>query len=212
MFICFLNPLQGGSSQFPGVLVGTPHVRKCHQMSSKEHIQLGWVVRWVLSTPPALALGGTAWSTKVLSERVLGGASTWTLFRFRPRRLELAPTASRAKREFFFRSSKCQHRRQKNRCKGCGTGYCQHGRLKSQCRDCGTEKARVSHNKGRCSGYKGRLGLLLLALPPPTPHPPRRRASAAVAVFISGFLCNPLKPQSQDLARTRSRGPRVKLS
>jgi hypothetical protein len=43
---------QGGSSQFPGVLVGTPHVRKCHQMSSKEHIQLGWVVRWVLSTPP----------------------------------------------------------------------------------------------------------------------------------------------------------------
>ena len=43
---------QEGSSQFPGVLVGTPHVRKCHQMSSKEHIQLGWVVRWVLSTPP----------------------------------------------------------------------------------------------------------------------------------------------------------------
>jgi hypothetical protein len=43
---------QGGSSQFPGVLVGTPHVRKCHQMSSKEHIQPGWVVRWVLSTPP----------------------------------------------------------------------------------------------------------------------------------------------------------------
>jgi hypothetical protein len=35
-----------------GGLVGTPHVRKCHQMSSKEHIQLGWVVRWVLSTPP----------------------------------------------------------------------------------------------------------------------------------------------------------------
>jgi hypothetical protein len=30
-----------------------PRVRnKCHQMSSKEHIQLGWVVRWVLSTPP----------------------------------------------------------------------------------------------------------------------------------------------------------------
>ena len=43
---------QGVSSQFPGVLVGTPRVRKCHQMSSKEHIQLGWVVRWVLSTPP----------------------------------------------------------------------------------------------------------------------------------------------------------------
>ena len=43
---------QGISPQFPGVLVGPPHVRKCHQMSSKEHIQLGWVVRWVLSTPP----------------------------------------------------------------------------------------------------------------------------------------------------------------
>ena len=43
---------QEGSSLFPGVLVGPPHVRKCHQMSSKEHIQLGWVVRWVLSTPP----------------------------------------------------------------------------------------------------------------------------------------------------------------
>jgi hypothetical protein len=40
------------NSQFPGVLVGPPHVRKCHQMSSKEHIQLGWVVRWVRSTPP----------------------------------------------------------------------------------------------------------------------------------------------------------------
>jgi hypothetical protein len=26
------------SPQFPGVLVGPPHVRKCHQMSSKEHI------------------------------------------------------------------------------------------------------------------------------------------------------------------------------
>jgi hypothetical protein len=43
---------QGGSSQFPGVLVGPPHVRKCHQMSSKEHIQLGRVVRWVLSASP----------------------------------------------------------------------------------------------------------------------------------------------------------------
>jgi hypothetical protein len=43
---------QGVSSQFPGVLVGPPPVRKCHQVSSKEHIQLGWVVRWVLNTPP----------------------------------------------------------------------------------------------------------------------------------------------------------------
>jgi hypothetical protein len=38
------NNAQGGSPQFPGVLVGTPRVRKCHQMSSKEHIQLGWVL------------------------------------------------------------------------------------------------------------------------------------------------------------------------
>jgi hypothetical protein len=50
----------GGSSLFPGVLVGPPHVRKCHQiMPSKEHIQLGWVVRWVISTPRATPrLGG----------------------------------------------------------------------------------------------------------------------------------------------------------
>jgi hypothetical protein len=33
---------------FPGVLVGPPPVRKCHHMSPKEHMQLGWVVRWVL--------------------------------------------------------------------------------------------------------------------------------------------------------------------
>jgi hypothetical protein len=38
--------------QFPGLLVGPLPVRKCHQMPSKEHIQLGWVVRWVLSAPP----------------------------------------------------------------------------------------------------------------------------------------------------------------
>jgi hypothetical protein len=54
--------LQGASPQFPGVLVGPPHVpnvvRKCHQMSSKEHIQLGWVVRWVLSTPPGHLTAG----------------------------------------------------------------------------------------------------------------------------------------------------------
>jgi hypothetical protein len=49
---------QGASPQFPGVLVGPPHVRKCHQMSSKEHIQLGWVVRWVLSTPPGHPTAG----------------------------------------------------------------------------------------------------------------------------------------------------------
>jgi hypothetical protein len=52
---------QGISPQFPGVLVGPPHVRKCHQMPSKEHIQnsqLGWVVRWVPSTPPGHPTAG----------------------------------------------------------------------------------------------------------------------------------------------------------
>jgi hypothetical protein len=45
-------PLQGvASTQFPGVLVGPLPVRKCHQMSSKAHMQLDRVVRWVLSTP-----------------------------------------------------------------------------------------------------------------------------------------------------------------
>jgi hypothetical protein len=59
---------QGISPQFPGVLVGPPHVRKCHQMSSKEHIQLGWVVRWVLSIPPWATprLGGVCVSCQYL--------------------------------------------------------------------------------------------------------------------------------------------------
>jgi hypothetical protein len=43
-----------------GVLVGTPHVRcslprsqvPSNVIKRQEHIQLGWVVRWVLSTPP----------------------------------------------------------------------------------------------------------------------------------------------------------------
>jgi hypothetical protein len=33
-------------------------IRKCHQMSSKEHMKLGWVVRWVLSTPPGHPTAG----------------------------------------------------------------------------------------------------------------------------------------------------------
>jgi hypothetical protein len=42
---------QGGSSQFPGVLVGPPPTFvKCHQKSTSN--SAGWVVRWVLSTPP----------------------------------------------------------------------------------------------------------------------------------------------------------------
>jgi hypothetical protein len=58
---CLLSAVccQGISPQFPGVLVGPPRVRKCYQMSSKEHIQLGWVpgssvgsLVLSLSTPP----------------------------------------------------------------------------------------------------------------------------------------------------------------
>jgi hypothetical protein len=33
-------------------------VRKCHQMSSKEHMQLGWAVRWDLSTHPGHPTAG----------------------------------------------------------------------------------------------------------------------------------------------------------
>jgi hypothetical protein len=48
------QPAGDPSPQSPGVLVArwTPRVRKCHQMSPKEHIQLGWVVRWAISTHP----------------------------------------------------------------------------------------------------------------------------------------------------------------
>jgi hypothetical protein len=52
--VLWSGELQAGvglcSTQFPGVLVGPPPVRKCHQMLPKEHMQLGWVVLWVLST------------------------------------------------------------------------------------------------------------------------------------------------------------------
>jgi hypothetical protein len=50
--------MQGGSPQFPGVLVGPLPVRKCHQVSLKEHMQLGWVARWVLSAPPGHPTAG----------------------------------------------------------------------------------------------------------------------------------------------------------
>jgi hypothetical protein len=45
----------------------------------------------------------------------------------------------------------CQHGRQKGRCKDCGAGYCQHGRRKSQCRDCGTGYCQHGRQKGRCT-------------------------------------------------------------
>jgi hypothetical protein len=60
--------LQGAPTQSPGVLVGPLPVRKCRQMPSKEHMELGWVVRWVLSTPPGHTprLGGAAVSCQYL--------------------------------------------------------------------------------------------------------------------------------------------------
>jgi hypothetical protein len=36
----------------PGVHVGSLPVRNYHQMSRKEHLQLGWVTPWALNTPP----------------------------------------------------------------------------------------------------------------------------------------------------------------
>jgi hypothetical protein len=42
------------------VLVGPLPVRKCHKISSRGHMQLGWVVRWVLSTPPGPPHGWAA--------------------------------------------------------------------------------------------------------------------------------------------------------
>jgi hypothetical protein len=49
---------EGLSSISWGARWTPPPVRKCHQMSSKEHIQLGWVVRWALSTPPGHPTAG----------------------------------------------------------------------------------------------------------------------------------------------------------
>jgi hypothetical protein len=47
------SPGGGGARWTPLPVPRSPFaVRKCHQMPSKEHMQLGWVARWVLSTPP----------------------------------------------------------------------------------------------------------------------------------------------------------------
>jgi hypothetical protein len=63
----FFNPpsfrLPGGLDPIAcGVLVGPPPPPFAsaikNKMSSKEHIQLGWVVRWVLSTPPGHPAAG----------------------------------------------------------------------------------------------------------------------------------------------------------
>jgi hypothetical protein len=57
---------------------------------------------------------------------------------------EAAKKAPRAPR------TKCEHGRQKNRCKDCGTGYCQHGRQEQQCMDCGTGQCHHGRRKSRC--------------------------------------------------------------
>jgi hypothetical protein len=49
---------RGSLPNFLGCSLDPPPVRKCHQMSSKDHMQLGWVVRWVLSTPPGHPTAG----------------------------------------------------------------------------------------------------------------------------------------------------------
>jgi hypothetical protein len=43
---------------------------------------------------------------------------------------------------------KCQHGRQKHKCKDCGTGYCQHGRRKDMSKDCGTGYCQHGRRKG----------------------------------------------------------------
>lgn len=46
--------------------------------------------------------------------------------------------------------NKCEHNRQKNKCKDCGTGYCKHNRLKYTCKDCGTGYCKHNRQKGQC--------------------------------------------------------------
>jgi hypothetical protein len=46
--------------------------------------------------------------------------------------------------------AKCEHGRQKGKCKDCGTGYCQHGRRKSVCKDCGTGYCQHGRRKDVC--------------------------------------------------------------
>jgi hypothetical protein len=60
---CWCSRGRGALSSFLGCSllgVGPLPVRKCqcHQMPSKEHMQLGWVVRWVLSAPPGHPAAG----------------------------------------------------------------------------------------------------------------------------------------------------------
>jgi hypothetical protein len=45
---------------------------------------------------------------------------------------------------------KCDHGRDKSKCKDCGTGYCQHGRRKKNCKDCGTGHCQHGRQKHQC--------------------------------------------------------------
>ena len=66
-------------------------------------------------------------------------------------------SGSGSKKNYGFCSSKyratkgkCEHGREKYKCKDCGTGHCEHGLWKSNCKDWGT--ARCDHGciKNRC--------------------------------------------------------------
>ena len=48
------------------------------------------------------------------------------------------------------RKNKCEHGRNKNRCKDCGTGRCEHGRYKSKCKDCGAGYCEHGRDKSYC--------------------------------------------------------------
>jgi hypothetical protein len=53
---------------------------------------------------------------------------------------------------------RCDHGRQWNQCKDCGTGYCKHGRQKGQCKDCGTGHCQHGRVNGRCMDCKYAIG------------------------------------------------------
>ena len=52
------------------------------------------------------------------------------------------------------KKKRCEHGRQKGRCKDCGTGYCEHKRLKGQCKDCFTIYCSHGRRKRRCRKCK----------------------------------------------------------
>jgi hypothetical protein len=50
------------------------------------------------------------------------------------------------------KEKKCEHNRGKGQCKDCGTGHCQHGRMPDQCKckDCGTGYCEHNRRKNSC--------------------------------------------------------------